>query len=156
MRRIAIVTALMTLTVPALANEVLRVPVRTVVHKTPSVARERVATTSGTFGRFTISLVTTVAGKPMTPTEIRVAVDGHMTIVEPTLFGKALNPKLNEIGAIADSGIFGTFFTLYIPFGDRKRCTFRGEKVNARASLNIDFETDGKVDQVSIFDPCSE
>jgi hypothetical protein len=71
------------------------------------------------------------------------------------LLAQARNPEMNAIRVVNDAGVFGSYFTIEIPFGDKRSCLFPRWRP-ARTLLVVDSlgTMDGGPISIRVGDPC--
>jgi len=104
---------------------------------------------------YSINAVLDRSGEETKLVELHVTIYEDSISVPQELLSQVVNPHLGGIRVINDAGIFGSYFYIYIPFGDISRCR-AARKDKERKSLYISSSDtmDGGELRASIFDPC--
>ena len=87
--------------------------------------------------------------------ELSVRIYDDSISVVPELLEKVLDPDFGNIKVINDAGILGSYFYIYIPFGEPPRCrAARKEKLRTVLNISSDAGVNGDGLEARIYDPC--
>ena len=109
------------------------------------------------FGEYTYELsVTLVRTKAKVKIgSLKVTVRATETTVDDVILDSVNDPDFGAVTVIDDSGVFGSYLTFMIPFGEVPRCA-AARKGDERRNLMIDMDSDGSLKRVHIYNPCAK
>ncbi len=89
--------------------------------------------------------------------ELEITIYDDSISVDPDLLGRVTNPEIANLKVVNDIGVFGSYFSIDIPFGEIAKCrTARKKKLKPTLQIDsLDTMDEGGKLRARINDPCT-
>jgi hypothetical protein len=132
-----VVWAVLLLSASAQANEAFQ---HDLAKRILKVGDRQTLAAGGSVFDHSITVIAAAVGKPSVLESMVVHFSGVIIVVPLDAVTAVIDPRLKDIYVISDTGVFGNYYSVHLPYGPKVLCKYGRKRYRWRAQVMVRFD----------------